>query len=147
MLHTHVHTTDPHLAELLWSKFQGAYCKMEWMHDMLHTWWVYLNIIKYIDVLAQTPSPPWSQLLAPVLFKHAPKRSAGPLKTATLKDDSSLSRCSPTKVRVDGVLVDVEGFSLHSFQQAPGTTQACSFGQAEEGKAKSGSFEPVFCPV
>ena len=36
--------------------------------------------------------------------------SAGPLKTATSKDDSSSSRCSPTKVSVDGVSVDVEGF-------------------------------------
>ena len=43
--------------------------------------------------------------------KSAPKGSAGPLKTAASKDDSSSSRCSPTKVRVDGVLVDVEGFS------------------------------------
>ena len=43
--------------------------------------------------------------------KSAPKGSAGPLKTATSKDDSSSSRCSPTKVRVDRVLVDVEGFS------------------------------------
>jgi len=43
--------------------------------------------------------------------KSVPKGSAGPLKTATLKDDSSSSRCSPTKVRVDRVLVDVEGFS------------------------------------
>ena len=44
--------------------------------------------------------------------KSAPKGSAGPLKTAASKDESSSSRCSPTKVRVDGVLVDVEGF-LH----------------------------------
>ena len=44
-------------------------------------------------------------------LKSAPKGSAGPLKTATLKDDLSSSRCLPTKVRVDGVLVDVEGFS------------------------------------
>ena len=43
--------------------------------------------------------------------KSAPKGSAGPLKTATLKDDSSSLRCSPTKVRVDRVLVDFEGFS------------------------------------
>ena len=43
--------------------------------------------------------------------KSAPKGSAGPLKTAPSKDDSSFSRCSPTEVRVDGVLVDVEGFS------------------------------------
>jgi len=43
--------------------------------------------------------------------KSAAKGSAGPLKTATSKDDSSSSRCSPSKVRVDGVLVDVEGFS------------------------------------
>ena len=76
--------------------------------------------------------------------KIAPKGSAGPLKTVTLKDDSSSSRCSPTKVRVDGVPVDV---ALHSFQQAPGTTQACNFRQTEEGRAESGSFQPVFCPV
>ena len=44
-------------------------------------------------------------------FKSAPEGSAGPLKTMASKDDSSSSRCSPTKVRVDGVLVDVEGFS------------------------------------
>ena len=42
--------------------------------------------------------------------------SADPPKTASRgsanpQDDSSSSRCSPTKVRVDGVLVDVEGFS------------------------------------
>ena len=43
--------------------------------------------------------------------KSALMGSAGPLKTAASKDDSSSSRCSPTKVRVDGVLVDVEGFS------------------------------------
>ena len=43
--------------------------------------------------------------------KSAPKGSAGPLKTAASKYDSSSSRCSPTKVRVDRVLVDVEGFS------------------------------------
>ena len=43
--------------------------------------------------------------------KSAPKGSAGPLKNAASKDDSSSSRCSPTKVRVDGVLVDVERFS------------------------------------
>ena len=43
--------------------------------------------------------------------KMASKGSAGPLKNATLKDDSSSSRCSPVKVRVDGVLVDVNGFS------------------------------------
>ena len=41
----------------------------------------------------------------------ASKGSAGPLKTATSKDDSSSSRCTPTKVRVDGVLVDFKGFS------------------------------------
>ena len=43
--------------------------------------------------------------------KSAPKGSAGLLKTAASKDDSLSSMCSPTKVRVDGVLVDVEGFS------------------------------------
>ena len=43
--------------------------------------------------------------------KSALKGSAGPLKTAASKDDSSSSRCSPTKMRVDGVLVDIEGFS------------------------------------
>ena len=50
--------------------------------------------------------------------KSAPKGSAGPLKTAASKDDSSSSRCSPTKVRVDGVLVDVEGF-LHPRRSTP----------------------------
>ena len=43
--------------------------------------------------------------------KSAHKGSAGPLKTVTSKDDSSSLRCSPSKVRADGVLVDVEGFS------------------------------------
>ena len=43
--------------------------------------------------------------------KSAHKGSAGPLKTATSKDDLSSLRCSPSKVRADGVLVDVEGFS------------------------------------
>ena len=50
--------------------------------------------------------------------KSAPKGSTGPLKTAASKDDSSSSRRSPTKVRVDGVLVDVEGFS-HPRRSAP----------------------------
>ena len=50
--------------------------------------------------------------------KMAPKGSAGPLKTAALKYDSLSSRCSPTKVRVDGVLEDVEGFS-HPRRSAP----------------------------
>ena len=43
--------------------------------------------------------------------KSARKGSAGPLKNVTSKDDSSSLRCSPSKVRADGVLVDVEGFS------------------------------------
>ena len=43
--------------------------------------------------------------------KSGPKGSAGPLKTAASNDDSSSSRRSPTKVRLKGVLVDVEGFS------------------------------------
>ena len=50
--------------------------------------------------------------------KSAPKGSAGPLKTAASKDDSSSSRRSPTKVRVDGVLVDVEG-SSHPRRSTP----------------------------
>ena len=50
--------------------------------------------------------------------KSAPKGSAGPLQTAASKDDESSSRCSPTKVRVDGVLVDVEGF-WHPRRSAP----------------------------
>ena len=50
--------------------------------------------------------------------KSAPKGSAGPLKTAALKDGSSSSRHSPTKVRVEEVLVDVEGFS-HPRRSAP----------------------------
>ena len=52
------------------------------------------------------------------LSKTAPKGSAGPLKTAALNDDSSSSRCSPTKVRVEEVLVDVERFS-HPRRSAP----------------------------
>ena len=43
-------------------------------------------------------------------LKSTPKGSAGPLKSAASKDDPSSSRHSPTKVRVEGVLVDVEGF-------------------------------------
>ena len=42
------------------------------------------------------------------LSKTAPKGSAGPLKTTASNDDSSSSRCSPIKVRVEGVLMDVE---------------------------------------
>ena len=49
--------------------------------------------------------------------KSAPKGSAGSLKTAASNDDSS-SRRSPTKMRVEGVLVDVEGFS-HPSRSAP----------------------------
>ena len=50
--------------------------------------------------------------------KRAPKGSGGPLKTAALKDDSSSSRRSPIKVRVDGVVVYAEGFS-HPRRSAP----------------------------
>ena len=50
--------------------------------------------------------------------KSALKGSASPLKTAALKDNSLSLRCSPTKVRVDGVLVDVEGFS-HTRRSTP----------------------------
>ena len=50
--------------------------------------------------------------------KSAPKGSAGCLKTAASNDDSSSSRRSPTKVRLEGVLVDVEGFS-HPSRSAP----------------------------
>ena len=50
--------------------------------------------------------------------KTAPKGSARPLKTAPSNDDSLSSRCSPTKVRVEGVLVDVEEFS-HPRRSAP----------------------------
>ena len=50
--------------------------------------------------------------------KSTPKGSAGPLKNVASKDESSSSRCSPTKVRVDGVLVDVKGFS-HPRRPAP----------------------------
>ena len=51
--------------------------------------------------------------------KSVSKGLAGPLKTATSKGDSSSSRYSPTTVRVDGVLVDVEGFSHSSRPQVP----------------------------
>ena len=40
--------------------------------------------------------------------KSAHEGSAGPLKTAASKEESSSSRCSPTKVRVDGVRVEVD---------------------------------------
>ena len=50
--------------------------------------------------------------------ESASKGSAGPLKTAASRDDLSSSRRSPTKVKVDGVLVDVEGFS-HPRRSAP----------------------------
>ena len=83
--------------------------------------------------------------------KSAPKGSAGPLKTAASNDDSSSSRRSPTKVRVDGVLVDVQGFSapqaLRSFQQAPGATQTKGSRQAEQGGEEPGSLQPILCPV
>jgi len=52
------------------------------------------------------------------LSKSTPKGSTGPLKNAASKDVSSSSRCSPTKVSVDGVLVDVEGFS-HPRRSSP----------------------------
>ena len=48
--------------------------------------------------------------------KSAPK--AGPLKGMALKDDSSSSRHSPTKVWVEEVLVDVKEFS-HPGRSAP----------------------------
>ena len=50
--------------------------------------------------------------------KSAPNGLAGLLKTAASKDDSSSSRRSPTKVKADGVLVDVQGFS-HPRRSAP----------------------------
>ena len=50
--------------------------------------------------------------------ESAPKGSEGPLKTAASEDDSSSSKGPPTKVRVDGVLEDVEGFS-HPRRSAP----------------------------
>ena len=42
--------------------------------------------------------------------KMAPKGSAAPLKTTTSKDDSSSLRCSPSKVRADGVWWTLRGF-------------------------------------
>ena len=45
--------------------------------------------------------------------RTAPKGLAGPSKTVSLKDDSSPLRGSLTTVRVQGVLVDIEGF-VHS---------------------------------
>ena len=65
--------------------------------------------------------------------RAAPKGSAGPSKTVPLKDDSSPVRGSLTTVRVQGVLVDIEGFVHHFLKQALGATQADSFRQAEEG--------------
>ena len=42
--------------------------------------------------------------------KTASKGSAGPSKTAPSTDDASPSRVTPSKVRVEGVRVDIEGF-------------------------------------
>ena len=56
--------------------------------------------------------------------KSAPKGSAGPLKTAASKDNLSSLRRSPTKVRVDGVLVDVKGFSQAPRPQAKSSRQS-----------------------
>ena len=54
----------------------------------------------------------------------ASKGPAGPLKTASSRDDTSSSKGSPTAVRVGRVLVDVEGF-VHPRRSAPaGGTQA-----------------------
>ena len=65
------------------------------------------------------PIPPKWPLRVP--SKTAPKGSAGPLKNASLKDDSSSSRSSPTAVRV---LVDIKGF-VHPRHSAPSSgTQA-----------------------
>ena len=96
------------------------------------------------------PPPKMASMGSAAPSKSAPKGSAGPLKTATSKDDSSSSKCSPTKVRVDGVLVDVEGFS-HPRRSTPSSRPQVPpkpvASQTEEGRAKSGSFEPVYCPV
>ena len=50
-----VHPIDPHLAELLWTKCQVHTSKWnESMTCCTHAW-LYLNIFKYIDILALTP--------------------------------------------------------------------------------------------
>ena len=79
--------------------------------------WVPCESTKCSSETGVQPIPPKQPLGVPPIprgsatpSKSAPKGSAGPLKTATSKDDSSFSRRSPTKMRVDGVLVDVEGF-------------------------------------
>ena len=77
--------------------------------------------------------------------KSTHKGSAGPLKTVTSKDDLSSLRCSPSKVRADGVLVDIEGF-LHPMHSTPSSRPQVP-PKPVEGRAKSGSFEPFFSPV
>ena len=77
--------------------------------------------------------------------KSAPKGSAGPLKTTTLKDDLSSSRCSPTKVRVDGVLVDIKGFSStpSSRPQVPPKPVASDRLKAEQNLILSNQFSAL----
>ena len=48
-------------------------------------------------------------------------------------DDKSSSRGTTSKVRVEAVLVDVEGF-VHTRLLPAGAIQAASFRQAEEGR-------------
>jgi len=74
----------------------------------------------------------------------APKGSAGRLKTATSKVDSSSSRCSPTKVRVDRVLVDVEGFS-HRGRSTPSSRPQVPPKPVTSDRLKKAE-QPVFCP-
>ena len=80
--------------------------------------------------------------------KSAPKGSAGPLKTAASKDDSSSSRRSHEGGWGHGGRRGVFApQALHSFQQAPGATQAKSSRQAEQGGEEPSSLQPTLCPA
>ena len=68
--------------------------------------------------------------------KSTPKGSAGPLKNATSKDDLLSSRCSPTKVRVDGVLVDVKGFHTPGAPLLPAGPRCHPSQKFQTGRAK-----------
>ena len=67
------------------------------------------------------------------------------------KDDSSSSRRSPTKVRVDGVVVDFEGIS-HPRRSAPSSRpQESPKPKVPDRQRKSGeepsSLQPILCSV
>ena len=77
--------------------------------------------------------------------RSAPKGSAGPLKTAASKDDSSSSRRSPTKVRVDGVLVTPRCFRTPGAPLLPAGPRCHPSQKFQTGRARrrGTSFSPT----